>query len=387
MTSVPATTATPHASAHVPREVLSAFPSGIDPSDRATLEACYGTLERMRGANGLYLASPSADYSKAWIRDNVYEVLPYANKPTRHYEETYGSLMAILRRHEWKIDAILREKPTDRDAYIHARFHPETFREFAEPWGNKQNDATGALLFGIAEGLRHGKRILRDERDHRLVGKLIRMHGALRYWEDADNGMWEEAEEVHASSIGAVVGGLKAIREQGFDVEDDLIREGERALSALLPRESVTKPTDLALLSLAYPYRVLSTQQRKQVLQNLERSLLRERGVIRYEGDSYYSPLAEEHGRDKPWEFYHGTEAEWTFGLPWLSIIYREMGQTARADHFLERTRKVENAPGSLPELYYAGTDEPNPNTPLGWSVAMYILAIEARWRAPDRAA
>ena len=35
----------------------------------------------------------------------------------------------------WKIecsrpDSIIRAKPMHRDAYIHARFHPETFREF-----------------------------------------------------------------------------------------------------------------------------------------------------------------------------------------------------------------------------------------------------------------
>lgn len=351
-------------------------------AERQTLEACYAVLERMRGASGLYLASPSADYSKAWIRDNVYEVLPYVDKPTGHYEETYGSLMEILRRHEWKIDAIIRQKPSDRDAYIHARFHPETFREFQEPWGNKQNDATGALLFGIAQGIKYGKKILRDERDRRLVQKLIKMHWALQYWEDPDNGMWEENEEVHASSVGAVVGGLRAIREVGFHVPQEYIDRGVQALHHLLPRESVLKPVDLAQLSLVYPYRVVTPEQRRHILHNVEKHLLRERGVIRYEGDSYYSTLAERHGRDKPWQFYHGSEAEWTFGLPWLSLIYREMGWTARADHFLERTRRVMNENGSLPELYYAKSAAYGPNTPLGWSVAMYILALEAKARS-----
>src|SRR5207249_2718152 len=123
-----------------------------------------------------------ADYSKAWIRDNVYEVMPYVDKPTAHYEETYRSLLDIMRRHEWKIDAIIRAKPPQSDAYLHARFHPETFREFEEPWGNKQNDATGALMWGIAQGLKHGKPILADERDRRLAQKLVKMHIALLYW-------------------------------------------------------------------------------------------------------------------------------------------------------------------------------------------------------------
>lgn len=368
----------PHAPAHLHRAVLSASPS-VTGHERETLAALYATLERMRGANGLYLASPSADYSKAWIRDNVYEVMPYADKATHHYEETYGNLMEILRRHEYKIDAIIREKPSDRDAYIHARFNPETFREFQEPWGNKQNDATGALMWGIAQGMKHGKRMVRDERDRRLVQKLIKMHSALAYWDDADNGMWEENEEVHASSVGAVVAGLRALREVGFDVPQEAIDRGVEKLHRLLPREADSKPVDLALLSLVWPYRVTTAEQRRQILHNVEKKLLRQRGVIRYEGDSYYSKLGEKHGRDHPRQFYHGDEAEWTFGLPWLSLIYREMGWDERADHFLDRTYRVQNELGSLPELYYAKSDESNPNTPLGWSVAMFIMALEAR--------
>jgi phosphorylase kinase alpha/beta subunit len=260
--------------AHTPLGALSASPSVIG-AERATLDACYATLDRLRGANGLYLASPSADYSKAWIRDNVYEVLPYADKRTPHYVGTYRSLLDILRRHEYKIDAIIREKPEDRDAYIHARFHPATFHEFDEPWGNKQNDATGALLFGIAEGLKRGQPVLRDARDRRLVTKLIEMHVALEYWHDADNGMWEEGEELHASSVGAVLGGLRASASVGFEVPREALTRGEQALAKLLPRESRSKETDLALLSLLWPMRVVTPEQRRQILHTLEAKLLR----------------------------------------------------------------------------------------------------------------
>lgn len=382
MTAVTPHPTSPHSPPAIARSIVSSVLGAATGPAAAALESSYAVLERMRLENGLYLASPSADYSKVWLRDTVYESLPYVDKPTRHYEQTYHSLLDILRRHEWKVDAIIRYKPHRGDDYIHARFHPETLREFNEPWGNKQNDATGAILFGIAEGLRYGKTVLRDDRDARLVQKLVRMLEALRYWEDPDNGMWEEAEELHASSIGACVGGLRAIAREGFDVPPELIRHGEDALAALLPRESATKTTDLALLSLCYPYRVVTAEQRKAIVADVEKHLLRARGVIRYQGDSYYSTLCEEHGRDKPWEFYHGTEAEWTFGLPWLSLIWRDMGWKQKADEYLARTAQVEVSPGCLPELYYAGTDEPNPNTPLGWSVAMHILALEAQQRS-----
>jgi Glycosyl hydrolases family 15 len=358
------------------------LPLLADESPAALLDAGYATLARLRLPNGLYIASPSADYSKVWLRDTVYEVLPHVDKPGDRYAETFHSLLDILRRHEWKVDAIVREKPASGDAYIHARFHPQTLREFQEPWGNKQNDAVGAILFGVALGLRHGRPVLRDERDRRLVAKLVRMLAAIRYWEDPDNGMWEEAEELHASSIGACLGGLIALRRQGFAVPDDLILRGREALDALLPRESPTKRVDLALLSLCWPYNVATPAQRERIVRNVEKRLLRTRGVIRYEGDSYYSTLAEDHGRDKPWAFYHGTEAEWCFGLPWLSLVHRQMGHPEQADRYLRWTASVLQAPGDLPELYYAGTDTPGPNTPLGWSVAMHVMALEAQERA-----
>lgn len=387
MTSVtPRQTSNTARSATAPTDASSDLaimrPRVVEQPDAGRLGACYRGLDRIRLPGGLYLASPSADYSKAWIRDNVYEVLPYVDKATPHYEETYWRLLDIHRYHEWKIDAIIREKPANSEAYIHARFHPDTITEFDEPWGNKQNDATGAFLWGLAEGLRHGRAVIRDERDRRVVQKIIQMLGALRYWEDPDNGIWEEYEELHASSIGACVAGLRAIRREGWDVPESLIQHGQEALRKLLPRESESKRTDLALLTLIYPYRVVNAETRRRIVNDVEKHLLRERGVIRYQGDSYYSPLSYEHGRDQPWEFYHGTEAEWTFGLPWLSLAHREMGNHEKADAYLERTFGVELEPGNLPELYYAGTSKPNPNTPLGWSIAMEILAIEARDRA-----
>jgi GH15 family glucan-1,4-alpha-glucosidase len=47
------------------------------------------------------------------------------------------------------------------------------------------------------------------------------------------------------------------------------------------------------------------------------------------------------------------------------------------AQSYVEWTEKVMLEDGSLPELYFAGANIQNPNTPLGWSNAMYILAKE----------
>ena len=49
--------------------------------------------------------------------------------------------------------------------------------------------------------------------------------------------MWEENQEIHASSVGACVAGLKsAKRIEGIEVPDALIARGELTLRIMMPR-------------------------------------------------------------------------------------------------------------------------------------------------------
>jgi phosphorylase kinase alpha/beta subunit len=132
----------------------------------------------------------------------------------------------------------------------------------------------------------------------------------------------------------------------------------------------------MAQLSLIYPHRVYSRKTALEVLQNIEQRLLRNNGVARYEGDSYYS-TKEAEGRHHPKPFYYGTEAEWCLGLPWLAICYAELGEYEKAAAYVQHTEQIILPDGSIPELYYANTNIPNPNTPLGWANALYLVAKE----------
>src|SRR5262249_48447315 len=171
------------------------------------------------------------------------------------------------------------------------RFNPETFEEYWEEWGNKQNDSIGCILWmiGLLEEIRTGFIVVTED-DRRVVQKLVNYLQTLEYWHDEDSGMWEENQEIHASSVGACVGGLKMVKNvPGIVVSDELIANGEKALAELLPRESKTKFADLALLSLIWPYGVTTEKQTEEILKNVEYHLLREKGVIRYKGDRYYN--------------------------------------------------------------------------------------------------
>jgi GH15 family glucan-1,4-alpha-glucosidase len=192
------------------------------------------------------------------------------------------------------------------------------------------------------------------------------MH-TVEYWLDPDNGMWEEAEELHASSLGAVVAGLKKAQSLPFiTVPDGDIKLGEEALTMLLPRESASKFCDLALLSLFYPYGLMEGPVADEVLENMEYHLARRGGVVRYKNDRYYNK-----NNDGVSE-----EAEWTFGFPWLSIIYSRRGDRAKAEHYLQKTREIILPSGEIPELYYSNSRTPNENTPLGWAESLYIVAL-----------
>lgn len=344
------------------------------------LQESYEVLERLRKDHGLYIASPSLQYRYVWIRDSVYMSYPYRNKPNEQYERTYYRLLDLFREYEWKLDLACKQRPHAEWEYLHARYSADEVKEIHEEgWGHIQHDMIGAFLFGLAWGAASGKRMLRDGKDRMIVKKLVAYLESVQYWHDPDNGMWEEWREVHASSIGACAAGLALVKQQKLaEVPKELICKGQEALKRLFPRESEDKEADLAQLSLIYPYRLLDTTEAKTIVERIERRLLRQRGVIRYRGDSYYSTLEAKAGRGLPREAYEGTEAEWTFGLPWLALCHLELGNREAAASYLKWTEEMMTAPGVLPELYYAGTVNPNPNTPLGWASAMYILAKEA---------
>lgn len=329
-------------------------------------------LEGLQFESGLFAASDKqvgTGYDKAWLRDNFYECMAF--EVIGDYDtvrKTYRAILDIFKKHEYKIDHAIAKKPSYTHEYIHARYNPQTFDEYWEEWGNKQNDSIGCILFKVGELERKQKGLVVENGDDvRIIQKLVWYLSTLEYWHDPDSGMWEENEEVHASSVGACVAGLKAARHiDGVEVPPELIVRGEAALAALLPRESKHKFVDLALLSLIWPYRVTTKAQADTILENVEYHLLKKRGVIRYKGDRYYN--ANEDGWSE--------EAEWTFGLSWLSIIYSKRHEQAKADRFFGRAQETATKSGAIPELYFSNSKRFNDNTPLGWSESLFIVAL-----------
>lgn len=352
-----------------------------NPANRDLIEQHVKILESLQYESGLFAASKKGigtGYDKAWLRDNFYECLAFEFVgDTDRVKRTYRAVLDIFKKHEYKIDHAIKEKPIFTHQYIHPRYNPETFEEYWEEWGNKQNDSIGCMLFKLGElESRYPGLVIENDDDRRIAQKLVSYLSSLEYWNDLDSGMWEENQEVHASSVGACIAGLLSARRiAGVEVPDELVEKGRDALRRLMPRESREKFADLALLSLIWPYDVLSHDERSMVLKNIEYHLLRDRGVIRYKSDRYYNNNADGHSE----------EAEWTFGLSWLSLIYQQLGDISKANEYLEQAKQAVSDAG-VPELFFSNSSRYNDNTPLGWSESLFIVALHEVEALPSAA-
>jgi len=322
-------------------------------------------LKEMQYPSGLFAASRlnvKTGYNLAWIRDNIYTAIGLeAAQQYKNVKKTLRALLDILLKHEYKIDWAIKEKPKYHYQYIHARYDPITLEEIWEQWGNKQNDAIGALLFKVGDLEEKGIKIIRNDNDIRILQKLVYYLQSIEYWQDKDNGMWEENEELHASSVGACVAGLKKMSKI-VDIPTELISKGKESLKKLLPHESEKKKVDMALLSLIYPYNVATGEQRDLILKNTEKKLVKEKGVIRYIGDKYH---------------YRDGEAMWTKGFPWLAIIFKKIKKPSKYAYYMRKTMESMNEKGELPELYYADGSGYNDNCPLAWSQALFLVCMK----------
>jgi GH15 family glucan-1,4-alpha-glucosidase len=332
-------------------------------------------LEVVRGLQkptGVFTASAfdvETGYDKAWLRDIYFMTLGFLETGEMEpVKEAAKALLTMFVKHKDKINWAIQNKPSETWQYIHARFHPETFEEYWEEWGNSQNDAVGEVLNLLVELELRGESVIESDDEREMVQKIIDYLVALEYWQDDDNGIWEENMEVHASSIGSVVAALKKARSLNWvHVPEIAIEHGETALRNLLPRESSTKFCDLALLSLLYPFRVTTEAEALEILKNVEYHLVKDKGVLRYKFDRYYNNNVDGFSE----------EAEWCFGLSWLAIIYAERGEKEKAFYYLRKAKATVTPEGYVPELYYSNTNQPNENTPLGWAESMYVVALK----------
>jgi GH15 family glucan-1,4-alpha-glucosidase len=297
----------------------------------------------------LFIAG-GGNYDKVWIRDNVYVALAFA-EAGRYTEaaEVYAGLCGIIEKYEPILNRT--QYPTQDSELLHPRF-TVVGEEVLGHWSNKQHDAVGVLLYGLGQLHVTGEQPV-TETEQRIAQKLVHYLEVCRYWEDKDNGMWEEAPALHASSLAACIRGIEMVGS--FCHHDKVgLEKAKMALAQLLPNESTDHPVDMALLSLIWPY----GYKRRDLVERVETGLLRRQGVIRHVGDKY-----EAGGHE---------EAQWVMGIPWLGIAHFELGDIQKAQSYLDATEQLYTRNG-LPESYLAH-NKVSVHTPLAWSHALVIV-------------
>jgi GH15 family glucan-1,4-alpha-glucosidase len=346
------------------------------------LKQYYKILDKYKTKKGAFLASASSDYSKVWLRDSMYIAMAYIDKTCNTFERAVQAHLDYFRQYEWKLDIHVKQQPILWYEFMHIRYSAHDMKEIDQEWAHVQLDAYSSLLWSIGMGIKKGKKMLRDEKDREIVQKIVQYLDTLEYWRLLESGAWEEGRELRLSSLGACVASLEVISDVVF-VSAELIANGYRSLYSLYPNETPTRKADLFQLTLIYPYNILPRPMAQLIIHNVEEELLREKGVIRYKYDNYFSTLEKEFGRHQPPEFYDQTEPHWVFGLSFLALSHMTLGNLEKGKEYIDRTEKLVLENGNIPELYYAGDykDEHgnnyNTNNPLCWAISMHIQAIE----------
>ncbi|MGZ8241336.1 MAG: glycoside hydrolase family 15 protein [Methylobacter sp.] len=389
-------------------------------------------LNRQDWVSGLLPASTAinvhGNYNDAWVRDNVYSILAAWGLALayRRTEEkngrTYLLEQSVVKLMRGLLTAMMRQAPkvekfkhtqNPLDA-LHAKYDTKSGGCVVgdHEWGHLQLDATSLFLLMLAQMTASGLRIVFTIDEVNFVQNLV--HYISRTYRTPDYGIWERGNkinhgiaELNASSIGMAKAALEAL--SGFNlfgkeggqgavihvISDDIART-RITLESLLPRESISKEADSAVLSITgFPAFAVDNQVLRKKTEAIIREKLEGRyGCKRFLLDGHQTAIEDSHRLHyHPHElkqFMH-VECEWPLFFTYLLLNNLFTGNTEAARTYrnkLESLLVEQNGQKLLPELYYvpnhlvAAEKEkpysqeraPNENIPLVWAQSLFIL-------------
>lgn len=409
----------------------------ISEGDEKLLDSYYEQVDQIILARqdfltGLLPASIAitnhGDYTDAWVRDNVYSILAAwglalaykknGTSPDRAYllEQSViklmrGLLMAMMRQSP-KVERFKHtQNPIDS---LHAKYGTRDGQEVVadDAWGHLQLDATSLYLLTLAQMIQSGLRIIGTLDEVNFIQNLV--HYISRSYRTPDYGIWERGHklnhgepELNASSIGMALAALEAM--DGLNlfgssggqaslvhvVADDIART-RIALSALLPRESISKEVDAALFSITgYPaFAVSDPVLKDQTIQRSIEKLEGRYGCKRFLLDGHQTVIEDPHRLHyEPHELkaFADIECEWPLFFCYQFLNHLFDGNQEQAQSYRDRIESIavlRDGKKLVPELYYVGKENidlertnpgsqirlPNDNIPLVWAQSLFIL-------------
>lgn len=421
--------------------------------------AKVGVLTFKPYASGLYPASDlnekageETGMTMAWLRDNAHVIAAlYDTGHDRAGAIRAGeAILQVLRDNKAILDAAIIS-PQDTRNRLTVRVDGNTLAPDNEP--RIQNDSTGYALWICSKLMLDGA-LAANEANIAIIVTVINYLGVIEYWHDPDDSAWEEDRRIHLASIGVVHAGLAAaqqllaklgidhgidisalmahgqtamrdIWDRGYTDHPDhpvpdhnphpnewplVLTEDEELRQALENFRMRPRPHDAALLFLVEPLEAVDPQMAHDMVEDIEEHLVRKRGVVRYPGDTYWSPYFDQlmavgartqaaDGRTETRNLKAAgiaithSEAQWTLFDPLLSSYYGKRflltnSTTDREKQLLYLDRSLSQLTATtegprLPEAYYlthaSGKNRwlPNPHTPLLWSQANLLRALK----------
>lgn len=390
-------------------------------------------LSRQDPITGLLPASTAVnahgDYTDAWVRDNVYSILgvwglalSYRKHNPEHHRSYLLSqsvvklmrgLLGAMMRQSDRIEAF--KKTLDPINALHAKYGTKTALAVVgdAEWGHLQLDATSLYLLMIAQMTASGLRLIYTMDEVDFVQNLV--HYISRTYCTPDFGIWERGNkinhgttEINCSSVGMAKAALEAM--DGFNLFGNVasqeavihvipsdIARSRFTLQGLLPRESNSKETDAALLSIiGYPgYAVEDETLVERTRDKIIKKLAGRYGCKRFLLDGHQSSIEDVtrlHYEPSELREFENIESEWPLFFTYLlldalmrddaegiqkwkeklePLFVEHDGQKLLPELYIvpkERIEAEKMSPGSQPRF-------PNENVPLVWAQSLYMLS------------
>lgn len=336
-------------------------------------------LRHAQHGTGAYPACPTfSQYPHSWLRDGSF---------IAHAMDRVGAHASARAFHLWvnrtleplipHVEGLLRRvaagEPVKPAEMLPARFSIEG-EWLRDGWPNFQLDGYGQWLWSLREHLRLTGEPGLPEALQPVVRAVANYLAA--FWRTPCSDCWEEFHDrLHTATLASIHGGLRAASEYlgGLEATADEIRAFILDCCVQDGRfvKSVGKPAvDASLVWVSTPFGVVPPEHpaMRATVEEIERTLVRDGGVIRYAEDEYFGAGA------------------WLLLTDFLAWHLARDGQSQRAARYVEWAEAHRDAWGHLPEQVPVSTTDParlkhwtgqwGPSaSPLLWSHAMHLIA------------
>ncbi|GMS89003.1 hypothetical protein PENTCL1PPCAC_11178 [Pristionchus entomophagus] len=296
--------------------------------DRILFLAEQTIIKHQDPVTALFANQSDTSPDHAWVRDNVYaahalwalyrafqksadfdEDMVKANELGMTCVKLMQSLLECMMRQADKVEEFKKhQRALDS---LHAKYSARKKLSVVgdSEWGHLQLDATSLFLLTLAQMTASGLQVVRNFDEVAFIQNLV-WYIETGY-RTPDFGVWERGDktnqgirELNASSIGMVKAALQALNSVGdlfgdgskgsvIHVMPDEIEQCTAVLESMLPRESFSKETDAALLTIiSYPgFAVEDSELIEATRETIINSLYGKYGCKRFLRDGYKTVL------------------------------------------------------------------------------------------------